>query len=85
MDFLPIFMSLRERRCVVVGGGHVAERKLALLLRAGAKVDVIAPALSEELLRLAASGQVVALRRAFVDADVDGAACHRRHRCAGRE
>ncbi len=74
MDFLPIFMSLRERRCVVVGGGHVAERKLALLLRAGAKVDVIAPALSEELLRLAASGQVVALRRAFVDADVDGAA-----------
>lgn len=74
MDFLPVFLTLRERRCVVVGGGHIAERKLALLLRAGARVEVVAPTLSDELLRLAAAGHITTRQRAFVDADVDGAA-----------
>ncbi len=74
MDFLPVFRTLRERRCVVVGGGHIAERKLALLLRAGARVEVVAPTLSDELLRLAAAGHITTRQRAFVDADVDGAA-----------
>lgn len=74
MDFLPIFLSLRGRRCVLVGGGHVAERKLALLLRAGASVEVVAPHLSEELLSLAAAGQITTRQRHFVDGDVQGAA-----------
>ena len=74
MDFLPIFLSLRGRRCVVVGGGHVAERKLALLLRAGATVEVVAPHLSEELQSLAAAGQITTRQRHFVDGDVQGAA-----------
>lgn len=73
MDFLPVFLTLRARRCVVVGGGHVAERKLALLLRAGAQVEVIAPQLSEELERLAAAGDITVSKRAFEAADVRGA------------
>jgi uroporphyrin-III C-methyltransferase/precorrin-2 dehydrogenase/sirohydrochlorin ferrochelatase len=73
MDFLPIFLSLRGRRCVVVGGGHIAERKLALLLRAGASVDVVAPEMSEELQRLAAAGTITAWQRAFHASDVQGA------------
>ena len=73
MDFLPVFLTLRARRCVVVGGGHVAERKLALLLRAGAQVEVIAPQLSEELERLATAGDITVSKREFEATDVRGA------------
>ena len=37
MDYLPIFLDVRGQPCLVVGGGPVAARKLALLLRAGAR------------------------------------------------
>ena len=49
MDFLPIFINIKNRNCLVVGGGEVAARKIALLLRAGAHVTVIAPELCAEL------------------------------------
>jgi uroporphyrin-III C-methyltransferase/precorrin-2 dehydrogenase/sirohydrochlorin ferrochelatase len=46
MNFLPIFLDVRGQPCLVVGGGEVAARKCALLLRAGAGVTVLAPTLS---------------------------------------
>jgi uroporphyrin-III C-methyltransferase/precorrin-2 dehydrogenase/sirohydrochlorin ferrochelatase len=46
MDYLPIFLDIREQPCLVVGGGAAAARKTAQLLRAGARVTVHAPALS---------------------------------------
>nr|MDQ3185177.1 siroheme synthase [Pseudomonadota bacterium] len=49
MDFLPIFVNIKSRNCLVVGGGEVAARKIALLLRAGAQVTVVAPKLCVEL------------------------------------
>ncbi|MEO7320856.1 MAG: siroheme synthase CysG [Nitrosospira sp.] len=49
MDFLPIFVNVKNRNCLVVGGGEVAARKIALLFRAGAHVTVIAPELCPEL------------------------------------
>ncbi len=54
MDYLPIFIQLRGAPAVVVGGGNVALRKVDLLLKAGAKVTVIAPELLDELRALAA-------------------------------
>ena len=45
MEFLPILLDVRQQPCLVVGGGDVAARKAALLVRAGARVTVLAPAL----------------------------------------
>ncbi len=43
MDFLPIYLDIRHKPCLVVGGGGVALRKIELLLRANADLTVIAP------------------------------------------
>ncbi len=43
MDYLPIFADVRNKLCLVVGGGEVAKRKADVLLEAGANVRVVAP------------------------------------------
>lgn len=43
MDFLPIFINIRQQPCIVIGGGEVAARKVTMLLKAQAQVTVIAP------------------------------------------
>ncbi|MCB2427162.1 siroheme synthase CysG [Methylophaga pinxianii] len=47
MDYLPIFIDLKHRQCLVVGGGDIAARKAALLLKAQASVSIVAPEISE--------------------------------------
>jgi uroporphyrin-III C-methyltransferase/precorrin-2 dehydrogenase/sirohydrochlorin ferrochelatase len=49
VDFLPIFANVRNKRCLVVGGGSVGSRKAGVLLDAGAKVRVVAPEIEPEL------------------------------------
>lgn len=74
MDRLPVFLDLRGRTCLVVGGGAVAARKVRLLRRAGARVRVVAPHLGGELAALAAEGAVEHRARAFRPEDLDGCA-----------
>ncbi|PVZ71486.1 precorrin-2 dehydrogenase/sirohydrochlorin ferrochelatase family protein [Pelagibaculum spongiae] len=57
MDFLPAFLDLKTRTCLVAGGGEVASRKLALLLRAGAKVIVVSPDINSEIQQFIDSGE----------------------------
>lgn len=45
MDYLPIFLNLKGKQCLVVGGGEVAFRKASLLLQSGAVVKVVSPKL----------------------------------------
>lgn len=52
MDHLPVFLRLKGKPCLVVGGGVVAERKVRLLLRVAASVTVVAPKLNNTLTRL---------------------------------
>ncbi len=42
MDYLPLFAELKERPVLVIGGGEIAVRKIKFLLRAQAKVQVVA-------------------------------------------
>jgi siroheme synthase-like protein len=70
----PIYLvHLDEVRCVVVGGGAVAARKVKALLRAHARVTVISPALSQRLEQMAAEGRIEVLRRAYRSGDLEDA------------
>lgn len=73
MKFLPIFLNIRERPCVVVGGGEVAVRKAELLMRAGGRVTVVAPQLNATLTEWAAAGRFEHRKTRFVPALIDGA------------
>ena len=70
---LPVNLLVRGRRVVVVGAGRIAVRKIASLLALGAKVEVVAPSLSDEVRGWAARGDVVVHERPFDPADLDGA------------
>ncbi|HUK33295.1 MAG TPA: NAD(P)-dependent oxidoreductase, partial [Vicinamibacterales bacterium] len=70
---LPLFLNLEGRRVLLVGGGRVAAAKLQQLLAAGAAVDVVAPAVVEEIERTASSCGVQIERRPFAPADLDDA------------
>ncbi|MBR9856975.1 MAG: uroporphyrinogen-III C-methyltransferase [Gammaproteobacteria bacterium] len=52
MEHLPLFIKIKHRPCLVVGGGAVAARKVRVLLARGARVTVVAPELSPELQQL---------------------------------
>ncbi len=73
MDYLPIFIAVRNKRCVVVGGGEVAARKVALLLQAGASVHVISLQLGETLAQQLAQGGLSHRAGKFAPTDLDGA------------
>lgn len=70
MDYLPIYVNLKQRRCLVVGGGEVAARKVALLLQAGAQVVVVAPELGPTLQGWQREGRIEWSQRTVVAEDV---------------
>jgi siroheme synthase-like protein len=69
----PANLIVAGRRCVVVGAGRIAARKIEALLAAGADVRVIAPEIGSEVRAWADKGDLEVVERAFAPADVDGA------------
>ncbi|MBI3478851.1 MAG: uroporphyrinogen-III C-methyltransferase [Nitrosomonadales bacterium] len=71
MDFLPIFLNVKGKLCLVVGGGTVAKRKAGVLLEAGASVRVVAPQIEAGLVEQAGVEAVLAR---FEQQHLDGVA-----------
>lgn len=72
MALLPIFVKLERRRCVIIGGGHVAFQKVCSLLDCAAEITVIAPDAVAEIRDLAEKGRIAWLQRKYATADVSG-------------
>ena len=72
MDYLPLYVDLRNRDCLVVGAGTVAFRKIELLLQAGARVRVVAPESSAAVQGLADAGEVALESRPYASGDPAG-------------
>jgi precorrin-2 dehydrogenase/sirohydrochlorin ferrochelatase len=70
--YYPIFLSLANRPCLVVGGGTVAAGKVSSLLAAGARVTVVSPALEASLRELAEQHRIEHRWRRYQAEDVDG-------------
>jgi siroheme synthase-like protein len=69
----PVNLIVRGRRCVVVGAGRIAARKIDALLAAGAHVHVIAPKLGDDVGAWRDAGRVTVEEREFEASDLDGA------------
>src|ERR1700731_135477 len=72
MGYIPIFLDVTGRECVVVGGGEVAARKVESLLEAGAQVTVVSPRLSQSMEAIVDNGSVTHLARNYERGDIHG-------------
>ena len=74
MDFLPVFLDIKDKPCLVIGGGDVAERKVEALLRCGARVHLVATRLNRALTERLAAGELTHRAGEFHENDLNE--CH---------
>ncbi|MDX1812172.1 MAG: bifunctional precorrin-2 dehydrogenase/sirohydrochlorin ferrochelatase, partial [Gammaproteobacteria bacterium] len=72
MDFLPIFFDIKNKSCLVVGGGEIASRKVRFLQQAGGLVHVVAPQLHETLVAQLQQNKISHKAENFIEQDLDG-------------
>jgi precorrin-2 dehydrogenase/sirohydrochlorin ferrochelatase len=72
MNYYPAFLNLEGKKAVVIGGGKVAERKVLTLIRAGAKVTVVSPALTKRLLKEKEAKRIRHISRVYRKGDLEG-------------
>ncbi len=58
MDYLPLFLDIKNKPCLIVGGGVIAERKVSILERAQANLTIVAPEITEEIKRKVNNGHI---------------------------
>ena len=73
MRYYPLCLNISGKRCVVVGGGNVAERKVKRLLACGARVDVVGKALTPILAAWKGEGRIVHREADYEDSSLSGA------------
>ena len=72
MKYYPVHLDINNRSCLVVGGGGVGTRKVKTLVDCGARVTVVSLNVSPQLQKLAASGDIRLVRRAYQSDDLEG-------------
>lgn len=73
MRYYPLFLDISRRFCIVVGGGAVAERKVARLLACGASVEVVAGSLTPALTAFKGEGRIVHRAADYTEDQLRGA------------
>lgn len=73
MDLLPIFLDIKDRKCVIVGGGQVAFRKAVLLANAGGRLNIVAEEVCPELTALCAANHGFIQLKRFEVSDLEEA------------
>jgi uroporphyrin-III C-methyltransferase / precorrin-2 dehydrogenase / sirohydrochlorin ferrochelatase len=71
MNYMPFFFDLRGRECLLIGGGSIATRKARLLAKAGAKLIVIAPFISDEMQAMVSASGGVCHFRTYESSDLE--------------
>lgn len=71
MQYYPIFLDIKNRSCLVVGGGVVGRRKVITLVACGARVTVVAPDADGKLLDLAAEGTIELRKKIYQSEDLN--------------
>ena len=72
MEYYPVNLDIKKRKCLVVGGGRVGTRKVLTLLDCGARVTVVSPDAREKLIELANRGAITLEKRPYRETDLDG-------------
>jgi siroheme synthase-like protein len=72
MVYYPVFLNLAGRKCVVIGGGSVAERKIERLLESGVDVKIVSPRLTPTLDAWVREGKLQHVARQYQAGDLDG-------------
>jgi precorrin-2 dehydrogenase/sirohydrochlorin ferrochelatase len=72
LSYYPIYLNLRGRRVLLVGGGAVARQKLTPLLASEARVHIVSPQVLPVIRRLARDGKIEWSRRSYKKADIQG-------------
>ena len=72
-NFFPMMVRLQDRKCLVVGGGKVAQEKVAGLLAHGAKITVVSPNVTPAIERQVQAGVLLWKKRRFSSRDLAGA------------
>ena len=75
MDYLPLFLDIKDKHCLIVGGGVIAERKVLILARAQASIVVIAPNITAEIKR-SLSKKIIWQEKNFTVDDLKGNSNH---------
>jgi len=73
MALFPMFIDLEAKKCVVVGGGKVAARKVETLIAFGAEIIVVSPFLTDRLRELKENGAFTHHEKAYAADDLEGA------------
>ena len=73
MLYYPVFLNLKNKKAVVIGGGSVAERKAQTLLSCNADVSIISPKITPRLRRLVKEGKIEYIKKGYEDKDIKDA------------